>query len=78
MSHHSSNVRCRSQNDMEFEKFRETIIDPFKIEFKSSIQIENILNYPHAGNDVFHCIGLIEGERKEFILKISRHSASEI
>ena len=62
---------------MEFKKFRDPIIDPLKIAFQRSVQINEILNYPHAGNDVLHCQGVIEGEEKEFILKISRHADAD-
>lgn len=58
---------------MDFAKFREPITDPFRIPFRKSIQIVEILNYPHAGNDVMHCRGRVDGESREFILKLARH-----
>ena len=36
-------------------KWKETV-DPFSIEF-NNFKLIKVLGYPHARNDVFHCIG---------------------
>lgn len=52
-------------------KWRDLIIDPFKINFKN-IEINKIVSYPHAGNDVLECIGIYDNQETSFILKIER------
>lgn len=69
-------LRC-GIHSMDFAKFREPITDPSRIQFRKSIQIIEILNYPHAGNDVMHCRGKVDGESGEFILKLARYSEAD-
>lgn len=63
---------------MQFEKFRELQIDPFAIKFKNDIVINSILNYPHAGNDVLHCLGTINKKKDEFYIKVERHPDANV
>ena len=41
-------------------KWRETV-DPFTLNY-STFRPEEILGYPHAGNDVFHIRGFVNGK----------------
>lgn len=58
------------------DKWRETA-DPFAIKFQR-FQLENILGYPHAGNDVFHVEGLWKGQRCRAYLKVQRQTGADI
>ena len=58
---------------MKFEKYRELRVDPLGIRF-SRINIDKIINYPHAGNDVIECIGSVDGKTSDFFIKFERHS----
>ena len=58
------------------DKWRETA-DPFAIKFQS-FQLENILGYPHAGNDVFHVEGIWKDQRCRAYLKIQRQAGADI
>ena len=37
-----------------YKKWRELSINPFEIKF-NNIVLDNIISYPHAGNDVVEC-----------------------
>ena len=58
------------------DKWRETA-DPFAIKFQR-FQLENILGYPHAGNDVFHVEGIWESSRCRGYLKVQRQAGADI
>ena len=53
------------------EKWRDSLIDTFEIKFKS-VKLEAIVSYPHAGNDVFECLGMYNNEKTSFFLKLER------
>ena len=55
------------------EKWRESLVDINEIKFKN-IEIEKIISYPPAGNDVFDCLGKYKSEKKNFIFKSERGS----
>ncbi len=59
-------------------KWRETVIDPHKIKFKNNLILEQVLSYPHAGNDVFECVGKLNNQEKKFFLKTQRNEKSNI
>lgn len=58
------------------DKWRETA-DPFAIKFQS-FRLENILGYPHAGNDVFYVEGLWKDQPCRAYLKIPRQTGADI
>lgn len=41
-------------------------------------RLEHVLGYPHAGNDVFHVKGLLNGEPAEAYLKVARHVDADV
>lgn len=53
------------------QKWRETI-DPFALPM-TRFRLQEVLGYPHAGNDVFHVRGLHEGREVTAYLKAARH-----
>ena len=57
-------------------KWRETC-DPFALRY-TAFQLEEILGYPHAGNDVFHVRGICGGRRRTAYLKAKRHHDSAL
>lgn len=57
---------------MYFEKYRELLLDPFAVQFQR-VEIESIVSYPHAGNDVIECIGAVDKGRANFFVKFERH-----
>lgn len=59
-------------------KWRETIVDPHKIKFKNNLILEQVISYPHAGNDVFECIGKFNNQKISFFLKTQRNEKSNI
>ena len=59
------------------DKWRETM-DPFSLNFNNFI-LEEILGYPHAGNDVFHVRGISnEGQAITGFLKVERQKTADI
>ncbi len=58
------------------EKWRETA-DPFSIPF-ANFQLQTVLGYPHAGNDVFQVEGLYRGAPCRAFLKIARQPGADI
>ena len=58
------------------DKWRETT-NPFSLPFKNFKLVE-ILGYPHARNDVFHVLGIYEGEEVEAYIKIARQKDSDL
>ncbi len=62
---------------MNIDKWREGVIDPYSIKFKN-ITIIEILSYPHAGNDVYKCLGTYRGKEKTFYLKIERNDKTNV
>jgi len=59
-------------------KWREPIVDPFKIPFNNGLSLHKIAGYPHAGNDVFACSGSLRDKAADFYLKISRHCDADL
>lgn len=58
------------------EKWRETC-DPFQLNYQTFKPIR-ILGYPHAGNDVFHVVGLYEGKETRAYIKVARQKGAAI
>ena len=58
------------------DKWRETA-DPFAIQFQN-FQLERILGYPHAGNDVFHVEGIWKNRRCRGYLKVQRQAGANV
>jgi aminoglycoside phosphotransferase len=55
------------------DKWREAKINPLTIPLSNELSISKIVGYPHAGNDVFACLGLWHDKETEFYLKVGRH-----
>ncbi|MFZ3071328.1 MAG: hypothetical protein WA110_09455 [Anaerolineaceae bacterium] len=58
------------------EKWRETI-DPFSIQYKD-FTLQEVLGYPHAGNDVFYVKGRYKQEEVTAFLKVERQSGARL
>ncbi|MBQ8654179.1 MAG: aminoglycoside phosphotransferase family protein [Clostridia bacterium] len=58
------------------EKWRETA-DPFHLPMRQFRLLE-VLGYPHAGNDVFHVRGEMQGAAAEAYIKAARHSEANL
>lgn len=58
------------------EKWRETI-DPFALPL-SAYKIEKVMDYPHAGNDVFHVSGIYDGRPCAAYIKAERQTGADI
>lgn len=58
------------------EKWRETV-DPFSLPYKH-FDLKRILGYPHAGNDVFHAVGIYRGETVRAYIKAARQNGANI
>lgn len=58
------------------QKWRETC-DPYSLNFHS-FQLQEILGYPHAGNDVFHVRGRHHGQEVTAYLKVARQKGASI
>ena len=58
------------------QKWRETI-DPFALPM-TRFSLQEVLGYPHAGNDVFHVRGLHEGREVTAYLKAARHQEANL
>lgn len=52
-------------------------IDPFTLRLKM-VQIQEILGYPHAANQVFHVKGLRDGEAGYYYLKYAHHADANL
>ncbi|MBU5439614.1 aminoglycoside phosphotransferase family protein [Tissierella sp. MSJ-40] len=63
---------------MGIKKWREPIIDSFLIPLSKDIKLLSVDGYPHAGNDVFQCSGIKNGELINFYLKVSRQIGADI
>lgn len=57
-------------------KWRETI-DPFELPYKNFV-LEEVLGYPHAGNDVFHVRGRYQQKTVEAFVKVARQRGADI
>ena len=57
-------------------KWRETC-DPFALTF-TRFRLTEVLGYPHAGNDVFHVRGLLDGREATAYLKVARQPGADI
>ena len=57
-------------------KWRETC-DPFALNF-TRFRLTEVLGYPHAGNDVFHVRGLLDGREATAYLKVARQPGADI
>ena len=57
-------------------KWRETC-DPFALNF-TRFRLVEVLGYPHAGNDVFHVRGLLDGHEATAYLKVARQPGADI
>jgi aminoglycoside phosphotransferase (APT) family kinase protein len=53
------------------------MIDPFSLRFHS-FRLDEILDYPHAGNDVFHVRGQYQTKPCDAYLKVERQSGADI
>ncbi len=60
------------------EKWREAKINPLTIPLSNKLSISKIVGYPHAGNDVFACLGLWHDKETEFYLKVGRHIDADL
>lgn len=58
------------------EKWRDTI-DPFTLPLEK-FHLEEVLGYPHAGNDVFYAAGTCEGRPCTAFLKVERQAGADI
>lgn len=58
------------------EKWRDTI-NPLELKM-SNFKIENILGYPHAGNDVFHVEGIFENKPCRAFIKVERQLGADV
>ena len=56
---------------MKYKKYRDLLIDPFKINFKT-FELIKILNYMPAGNDVIECLARFNNNEKIVFIKIER------
>lgn len=61
---------------MKYEKWRETI-DPFSLPY-TCFELEEILGYPPAGNDVFHARGRYQGKTVSTYIKAARQQGADI
>lgn len=64
---------CRSVHP---QKWRETC-DPYGLPFHH-FQLKKIIGYPHAGNDVFHVQGIINGSEVTAYIKVARQKGAAI
>ncbi len=56
---------------MIYEKWRESIVDVWKLPLKEVI-LEKVISYPPAGNDVWQCLGKYHGKELSFFVKSER------
>lgn len=57
-------------------RWRETC-DPFVLDY-NNFQLNEILGYPHAGNDVFHVRGIANGNETTAYIKVARQKGAAI
>lgn len=57
-------------------KWRKTC-DPFALNF-TRFRLVEVLGYPHAGNDVFHVRGLLDGHEATAYLKVARQPGADV
>lgn len=58
------------------EKWRETV-DPFSLGLHT-FRLNEVLGYPHAGNDVFQVRGMYQGAETEAYIKSARHREADL
>ncbi len=58
------------------EKWRDCA-DPYQIPFQK-FSLQEVLGYPHAGNDVFYVRGCYEGQNTTAFLKVARQHGADI
>lgn len=58
------------------QKWKETI-DPFSIKF-NNFKLLEILGYPHARNDVFYCLGKVNGNKEYCFIKYASKADSNL
>ncbi len=58
------------------EKWRDTV-DPFALPLEK-FRLEEVLGYPHAGNDVFYAAGTCEGRPCRAFLKAERQAGADL
>ena len=58
------------------DKWRETV-NPFDLPYKN-FELQEVLGYPHAGNDVFHAKGLYKQKQVEVFIKVARQFGADI
>lgn len=58
------------------EKWKETV-NPYELPYEH-FMLKEILGYPHAGNDVFHAIGIYEGRETEVYIKYAAQKGADI
>ncbi len=56
---------------MKYKKYRDLVVDPFKINFKT-VKLIKILNYMPAGNDVIECLVRLNNKEENVFIKIER------
>ena len=57
-------------------RWRETC-DPFALNYRN-FQLDELLGYPHAGNDVFHVRGIVNGNETTAYIKVARQKGADI
>ncbi len=57
-------------------KWRETE-NPFRLPYQN-FTLTKILGYPHAGNDVFHAVGVFREKEVEVFIKVARQQGADI
>lgn len=65
-----------SGNPVHPQKWRDTC-DPFCLPYHTFHPIE-IIGYPHAGNDVFHARGILDGTQITAYIKAARQTGADI
>jgi aminoglycoside phosphotransferase len=58
------------------EKWRDTA-DPFGLDFHG-FTLQEVLGYPHAGNDVFQVTGVYKNQQVEAFIKVARQRGADI
>lgn len=65
-----------TQHTVHPQRWRETC-DPFTLNF-NHFQLYEVLGYPHAGNDVFHVRGSVDGSETTAYIKVARQQGAAI
>ncbi len=60
-----------------YKKWRELSINPFEIKFKE-LRVNEIINYPYAGNDVIECLCDYKGNIIDTFIKIERSKMADL